>query len=293
MSASGGLINRLGYAKARFLLLGAGLVLLLLVAGVMYLRGVDKIEVGATLLFIPVFIAFVLGGLKGGVGAGVGAALAYTALRYPAIKAVGAEQFAGLIASRSVGFLAFGTIGGWATKQLEASLTKLELYDQIDDATGLYNARSFAEDLDLEMSRSTRYQTLFSITLVDVPVSALAGMSRRAQKGLLAELGRLLRDSVRTVDRAAHAVDGDRHRFAVVLPETGNDGAEIFTNRLADNMGKFIREKSGAKEEVAPLYRRAATFPGDDEFVAELKEEFKEIDRREHPEAAAAGEDNR
>ncbi|HVF52451.1 MAG TPA: GGDEF domain-containing protein [Actinomycetota bacterium] len=289
MSASGGMFSRIGYAKARFLLLGAGLGLLLLVAGVMSLRGVDKIEVGATLLFIPVFIALVLGGLKGGVGAGICAALAYTAFRYPAIKAVGFEQFAGLIASRSVGFLAFGTIGGWATKQLEASLTKLELYDQIDDATGLYNARFFAEDLDLEMSRSTRYQTLFSITLVDVPASAFAGMSRRAQRGLLTELGRLLRDSVRTVDRAAHAVDGDRYRFAVVLPETGNDGAEIFTNRLADNMGKYIREKVGAKEEGTPLYRRAATFPGDDEFVAELKAEFKEIDRREHPEAAAAG----
>lgn len=283
-SSVGTYFGRLGYAGARRLLLAAGLVLLLLVAAVMYIRRVDTAEVGATLLFIPVFVAFVFGGLKGGIVAGVLAAVGYAALRYPAIDAVGAGRFAGLIASRAIAFVAFGTIGGWATKQLETSLTKLELYDQIDDLTGLYNARFFVQDLDLEMSRSTRYQTIFSISLVDVPSAPLAQLPRRRRIGVIRELARLLRDSVRTVDRAAHGADPARHRFAVVLPETGPEGARIFTDRLAERVAAYLRERDIAVP-AGGLHSLAATFPGDDDAIRSLKDEFDAIDRVEHPEA--------
>lgn len=276
--------GRLGYAGTRRLLLVAGLLLLLVVAGVMFVRRVDTAEVGATLLFIPVFVAFVFWGLKGGVAAGILAALGYAALRYPAIDAVGAGRFVGLIASRSIAFIAFGAIGGWATKQLEMSLTKLELYDQIDDLTGLYNARFFVQDVDLEMSRSTRYQTLFSIALVDVPWAPFEDVPRRKRAAIVRELGRLLRDSVRTVDRAASATDGRRCRFVVVLPETGPEGARIFTDRMAERLAAFLRERNVAVP-AEGLASVAATFPGDDDTIARLKDEFAELDKLQHPAA--------
>src|SRR5687767_9396741 len=82
-SASG----RMGYKRARFLLLAAGLGVLILVAVFQYVRGkdVDPTEMGGTLLFIPVFIAFVFGNVAGGVIAGILAGLGYLGLRYPAI----------------------------------------------------------------------------------------------------------------------------------------------------------------------------------------------------------------
>lgn len=276
----------LGYTRARALLLAVGLAILLVVAGVMYARRVETVEVVATLLFIPVFIAFVFWRIPGGLVAAVLATLAYVALRNPAIEAVGLGRFGGQIAGRAVGFLLFGVIGGWASRLLETSLTKLELYDQIDDATGLFNARFFAEDLELEVSRSKRYQTIFSVVVLDVPASVFETLSRRQRSRLLRELGRLLRNSIRAVDRASHASDGARHSIAVILPETAAEGREVFAGRLVDRVCEYLTQR-GAPVTPDRLGLVTATFPEDEATVVGLRTEFEALDRMEHPEAAA------
>lgn len=275
--------NRMTYDRARQLLLGAGLLVLLATAGVMYLRRVETVEVLGTLLFIPVFIALVFWNLKGGLIAGALAAIAYIALRYPAIDAVGADRFIGLIASRTLAFLAFGGIGGWANSQLAGSLTKLELYDQIDDESGLFNARFFVQDTELEMSRSRRYQTIFSVVVVDFPGRGMQSLSRRQRSAIHRDLGRMLQEAVRTVDRPVHGFDGERHRFAVVLPETGKEGARIFVDRLGERIQRFLEERKVRLSE-GDVARHAVTFPDDgDEAIERLRNEFRAIDRYEHP----------
>ncbi|MEA2434431.1 MAG: hypothetical protein QOG54_1888 [Actinomycetota bacterium] len=279
-------LNRLGYNRARQLMLAVGLLVLLVTAAIMYVRRVEPVEVWGTLLFIPVFIAVVFWHTRGGAIAGFLAGLAYVALRYPAIDQVGAGRFTGLIASRFVAFMIFGLIGGWANKQLETSLEKLELYDQIDDHTGLFNARFFVQDTDLELSRSKRYQTVFSISLVDFPVAAIAGLPRRQRVSIRRDLGRMLKEAVRTVDRAVHGFDGTNHNFACVLPETGPEGARIFTTRLAERMSAFLVQRGGQLPESGVSYRWI-TFPDDgEETVQELRNKFAEIDRHEHPEGS-------
>lgn len=282
-----GTLSRMSYTRARQLVLAAGLGILLITALVMYVRRVDSTEVVGTLLFIPILVAFVFYDVKGGVIAGVGAAVIYIVMRLDAIDAVGFGEFAGLIISRSIAFVIFGAIGGWADRALEQSLTKLELYDQIDDYTGLYNARFFVQDVDLELSRSKRYQTVFSVSAVDFPVAGLASLSRRQRANIRKELGRLLQEAVRTVDRAAHGFDGARHRFAIVLPETGPEGARIFTERLADRLAAFLTER-GASVPRDQVRHQHFTFPDDgEEPLQRLKAQFEEIDRHEHPEAPA------
>jgi diguanylate cyclase (GGDEF)-like protein len=238
-------------------------------------RRVETAEVAAILFFIPIFVAFVFWDWVGGLIAAAGAIAGYVALRYGAIHAVGSGRFIGLIFSRSIAFLAFGAIGGLANQQLKGSLTKLDLYDQIDDDTGLFNARYFLQDTDLEVSRSRRYQTIFSVTVVDVPAEAIDTLGRRRRKNMLRQLGRLLADSVRTVDRAVHARDDGRHRVVVVLPETGAEGARIFTERLAARLGELFH---------AQLASQAITYPDDEHLLERLRTEFVEIERREHPE---------
>jgi GGDEF domain-containing protein len=280
---SGGL-RGIGYSGARRLLLGAGLGVLLVTAATMYIRRVDTTEVAATLLFMPVLVAFVLWGVRGGLAAGALAAAAYAALRYPAIDAVGAGRFTELIMSRAVAFLAFGAIGGWASQQLETSIEKLELYDHIDDATGLFNARFFVEDTDLEIARSTRYQTIFSISTVAVPSAALESLRGRARRAFLKELGRMLRDSVRSVDRPVHARAADRHHLAVVLPETGAEGARIFTDRLVARLVEQLTRR-GASVSIEGVAHSALTWPEGESAIQALRSEFAAIDRTEHPEA--------
>lgn len=277
-------MDRLTYAQARRLVLIAGLGVLLMVAAVMYARRVDPIEVAATILFIPIFLAFVFGNVPGGIAGAVVAFGVYVLLRLPAIDVVGADRFAGLIASRGLAFLAFGVIGGWANRQLQGSLEKLELHDQIDDQTGLFNSRFLVQDIDLEMSRSNRYKTIFSLTVVDVPDKALGKLSRRKQRRVLRDLADTVKKSVRTVDRVAHGYANGLHRFALVLPETGQEGTQILTGRLADEVARYLSER-GAAIESGDVGRVGLTFPMQSEEVQGLRTAFAEIARHEYPEA--------
>jgi GGDEF domain-containing protein len=272
---------RMSYAFVRRFLLVAGLIGLALIAGLGYARGVDRLEVTATILFIPIFVSLFLWGIKGGVVAGVLAAVAYATLRYPAIQVVGLSRFVGLILSRTVAYLA---IGGWAASQLESSLDKLELYDQVDDTTKLNNARFFLENTDMEMSRSSRYQTIFSVATVDVPRAALAPLTGRQERSVLRDLGGMIATSIRTVDRGVHARDEERHRFVVILPETGSEGARTFASRLAGRLGEQLRRRNVRIED--DLAFSALTFPGDESSFDSLRTDFKEIDQAEHPEAS-------
>jgi len=283
MSSAPTAIGGMSYPTARRLLLAGGIAVLLVTAGVMYARRVDTVEVIAVLLFIPIFLAFIYRGVVGGLVAGVLASLVYLFLRLDAIDQVGLNTFRGHLISRTVAYLSFGLIGGWAASQMEESLSKLDLYDQIDDATGLFNARFLVQDIDLERARSTRYQTLFSLVLVDVPAEAFANLGRRQRGAALKGLGKILRESVRTVDRVVHSFDGSRHRLAVVLPETGQEGAAIFSSRLVDWVTDYLRQRNAATDGVT---KETFTFPDDDAAITSVREQFFAVEQAEHPETA-------
>ncbi len=276
----------MSYDATRRLVLAGGLALLLLIAGVMFVRRVDTVEVVAVLLFIPVFLAFTFGHLIGGTVAALLATAVYAVLRNPAIDAVGGGRFAGLLAGRGIGYLAFGVLGGWASQQLERSLDKLDVYDQVDDDTGLFNARFLVQDTDLEMARAGRYKTFFSVCMVELPAGPLDALPRRKRAGLLRELGGQLGEAVRSVDRAVHARDGSVHRFAVICPETASEGATVFAGRLGERVGAFVRSR-GVPLPDGDLVSVACTFPGDEDRLGSLREQFAAIDRSEHPDHPA------
>lgn len=278
-------IGSLGYQRARTLILAAGLIILVAVAAFMYLRRVDPVEVAGTLLFIPIFLALVYKGARGGLATAVLASLVYVGLRYRAIDLAGTGRFLGLILWRSLGYIIFGAVGGIATSTLQTSLTKLDLFDQIDDETGLFNARFFVDNTGLEMERSDRYHTLFCVAVVDIPGEALAPLNRRQQERTLKELGNVVKGGIRTVDRAVHAHAENRHRFGVILPETARDGGTVFITRLAEKMIETLRHR-GVPVEPGAVSSEIAAFPGDDADVRRLRNEFAAVEAVEHPESA-------
>jgi GGDEF domain-containing protein len=273
-------IRALTYRQARGLLAGAAIVIVGLLAVVMYARRVETVEVVAVLLFLPVFAAVLMWDALGGTIAGVVAAGVYVGLRWSAIHAVGFGRFQGLVASRAVGLVAFGLAGGLANRQLRASLTKLDLYDQVDDATGLFNARFLVQETDLEMARSTRYKTVFSISVVDIPADWFEQLTRRNRARVLRSLGRVLSNGIRTVDRAVHGATRDVHRLAVVLPETGPEGARTFTDRLEASLGEWLA--SQGLRGPGQLRSVAVSYPADESGVGRLRSEFDAIDHAEH-----------
>ncbi len=271
----------MSYASARALALAVGVVIIGIIVALLYARRVETVEVVAVLLFLPVFAALLKWDIVGGLVAGVLASLVYVALRYPAIEQVGFGPFAGLVVSRSFGFIAFGVIGGWANKQLRSSLDKLDLYDQIDDETGLYNARFLLQTTDLEQARSQRYQSVFAVSVVDIPNAWIDGLPRRQRDKTMRELGALLTASVRTVDRAAHVPTADAHRIVVVLPETGPEGARTFTGKLVDQLRDWLT-KHGATG-TGELTSQTVPFPEDEPGLAALRASFAVIDEAQHP----------
>jgi hypothetical protein len=261
----------LTYQRARAVLLFAGLGLIGIVALVALWRGVDPVEVSGTLLFIPIFVGFLLFGIRGGLTLAAVSSLGYLALRMPAISLVGFDAMAGQITARVLGYLGFAAGGGWALDQIRQTLERLELRDDTDDETGLGNARSVLEAVDLERARADRYLKVFSVVAADFVVPDWADLSLRKQRTILRDLGSKLQAAVRASDHVAHTRRGDHHIIGLVLPETSAEGARIVTDNLKKQLTRLIA--------VHDPRVAAATYPGDEEQLAAILELFTELDR--------------
>ncbi|MDE0804455.1 MAG: hypothetical protein OSA99_14175 [Acidimicrobiales bacterium] len=273
-----GELARIGYDRARRLLILVGMAILAIVVAGLLARSVDHVEVVGTLLFVPIFLALMFFGVSGGAVAGVVATGAYVFLRADAIDAVGWGEFAGTVVSRGLGYVLFGVAGGWAASTLELSLDKLDLYDTIDDLTGLHNARFLVDDVGLESARSQRYETVFSVSFVEIPAAEIGALSTRRRRQVLRELGQRLDAGVRSIDRVAHGFDGRVHRVATVLPETAAEGASIFHGRLLTRLTEFF----SSHDLDVFLTGEVCTIPGHGDALEARLENWRRIDAAEH-----------
>jgi GGDEF domain-containing protein len=260
------------FERARALLLLSGLILIALVGLVAISRGVDRIEVLATLFFIPVFVGFLFFGIRGGLAMGVMASLGYLALRLATIELIGFEALSGQLAARVLGYLGFGLGGGWASQQIKKALDKLEAQDDIDDETGLGNARALVAAADVERARADRYQKVFSVALADLKDPKWVDLPIRRQRSAVRALGERVRKAVRSTDHVSHARQGEHHLFGIVLPETGPEGARIAT----ENLRALLTEQAG---EASGVRLATATYPG--EGLAPIVDVFRQIDSRQ------------
>ena len=243
--------------RARDITLLVGLLIIGLVTLTMVLREVDPVEITATVAFAPVFVAFLFFGWKLGLATGALAAAGYVAMRWSAISVVGVGPLFGMISSRIIGYLVFGGIGGWAAEQLQAAIDKLELHDEIDDATGLGNARAAVNAIDTERARAERYEKVVSVIQCSFALPEV--VSDKIAASTLRQLGAAVAHSVRASDHAAHIDDSSgRHRLVIILPETGAVGAET----VATNLDREVRARIGTSTDVAVL-----TLPGDEDGI--------------------------
>ncbi|MBA3360503.1 MAG: hypothetical protein H0T94_03355 [Acidimicrobiia bacterium] len=264
----------MSFDRARTMLLISGLVLISLVGLVAISRGVDRIEVIATLFFIPVFASFLFFGIRGGFLVAVLASLGYLALRIPSIRLLGLTPLSGQIAARILGYLGFGIGGGWASQQIKAALDKLAAQDDVDDETGLGNARAMIQMADVERARSDRYEKVFSVVLADMTNPSWGSLPVRKQKSALRAFGQTVRDTVRTTDHLSHARQEDHHLIGVVLPETGPEGARI----AAENLRQLLTKQAGAEAEVRLA---TATYPGDG--IKRILDMWRQLDSQARP----------
>lgn len=124
-----------------------------------------------------------------------------------------------------------------ATAVENAMLYRQTAYWAIRDGlTGLYNYRHFAERLEIELARATRYQTPLSLLVVDVDLF----------KNVNDDYGHLVGDEVlrALAERLVHTTrESDLvaryggEEFAVILPETDYEGAAMAAQKLRSAVG--------------------------------------------------------
>ncbi|GAB4087948.1 putative bifunctional diguanylate cyclase/phosphodiesterase [Hydrogenophaga soli] len=125
-----------------------------------------------------------------------------------------------------------------SSKALSRTLSELEYYSMHDPLTGLYNRRHFNNILEYETGRSERHQHEFSLLMLDLDDFKDINDTYGHPTGddALCGVAEILRENLRKGDLAAR-IGGDE--FAVVLMETGREGALV----VANNLGRMLRER--------------------------------------------------
>lgn len=259
------------YRQSRMLVLITGSAVLLATAGVLLLRAQDPTEVLAVVLFLPVFVAAVLGGVRWGLAVAVLAGVGYIGLRLPDIQQFGWSLLATRIIAQFLGYLAFGALGGWAAGVVGQGITKLDRFDVRDDDSELLNARGLHEQISDELARAQRYDSDFAVVTVTF---SLAGDKR----GIRQKIGEVVRQSVRSVDDTGRVTIDGKDVVIAVLPETPPEGAQVAGEKIAERL------QSEATHVDADV--RWLAHPEDDNAIELLQQQLAEVVRRDHPEAA-------
>lgn len=141
-------------------------------------------------------------------------------------------------------------------KQLndDLSCANLKLKDLVDkdDLTGLFNMRSLYDKLDNELDRARRYERCVSVLMMDMDYFKSVNDNHDHLFGsfVLAEVGRIIRTNIRSVDYGAR-YGGDE--FLIVLNEIGLAGARSFADRLRRIIGdhEFKTDGHAARQTVS------------------------------------------
>lgn len=141
-----------------------------------------------------------------------------------------------------------------------------------DSMTGLDNFRQFEETLADELTRAERYSRSLSLILLDIDYfkSFNDTLGHQAGDALLGQLGVVLRNSLRNVDKPAR-YGGEE--FVIICPETGAEEVRLIAERIRRNVadtpfvlpsnGEGAGGKRGAETAHVTISLGCVTFPGD------------------------------
>lgn len=146
--------------------------------------------------------------------------------------------------------------------QTEA-VRELSFYSFLDPLTHLYNRRFFDQQLEKEILRSRRNGKPFSLLMLDLDGFKEYNDRFLHQAGDIAlqEFATILSDSVREVDTVSR-IGGDE--FAVILVESGAEGARDLCRRILGRMGgHLLPGLEGIRSERLSASIGVASFPSD------------------------------
>jgi diguanylate cyclase (GGDEF)-like protein len=138
-----------------------------------------------------------------------------------------------------------------AQLELAASLAQMAARALENGSGGRHDARPEIQLLDRrlqeEFERARRYSLSFSLVLLDVEAGADT-MAAESGEELRREVGVRLRRELRLPDFVSRY---DRDEFAIVLPETGPQGARRSVTRMRERLGMLAAEPLGPVERTS------------------------------------------
>ncbi|MBN2186780.1 MAG: diguanylate cyclase [Dehalococcoidia bacterium] len=142
---------------------------------------------------------------------------------------------------------------------------RAEQRSRIDELTGLFNRRHFEERLQEEITRHSRYGSVFSLFLLDLDNFKAYNDIYGHPSGdkLLNQIGGIIRRSIRNADQAFR-YGGDE--FIVILPETTMDDAYIVGDRVRGQIASEMK----AEEIAVTCSVGLASYPSDGIMFGEL-----------------------
>jgi len=139
----------------------------------------------------------------------------------------------------------------------------LELVVLVDRQASRLDQGALYSRLREEIERSRRYQHFVSLLVI-----AVEGLewSKNGDGVAVEDIAKLLVDSTRSVDIVAHYEEG---QFALILPETAEDGAICLAVRLKDHIECYLFDE--AEGRLTPRVRYGvASFPADARLEPDL-----------------------
>lgn len=153
------------------------------------------------------------------------------------------------------------------TDQIEASrrtfaannLEEMETYVLLDKQTGLCNSRTLERELSQEIQRSQRLKRQVSLCMITI--EGLEDSAR--QHGSLAA-DSILRTVASTIKKAIREIDTagrwGADKFAVILPETNTQGAQVVSERIRRRISAELSSALGPNRSMV-VSVAIATYP--------------------------------
>ena len=214
------------------------------------LDSVEEIEMISVSVSVPEFETLNLAGLLG--------------VAYGSVKKLSPQEASVIRSILAVMVMVVGS-----SKVLSKTMSELEYYSTHDPLTGLHNRRYFNDMLDYEVGRSERHNHEFTVLMLDLDdfkdVNDTYG--HPCGDSVLRQIAETMHATMRKGDLATR-IGGDE--FAIILTETGREGAMVVAEKLRTELREISFESSDGKTFHITTSIGLVTFPGDAQNVSDL-----------------------